>query len=105
MLNNYKIAVSTLDHIYHNISITDELKTQTLNNSSLDHIPVLVKYHRDWKKVVKAINLNKMVAEFNSLIIKALDNVTPVKTFTVKSNYKFFLSKEIEILMRKREHG
>ena len=42
-----------------------------------------------------------MVDIFTENINLALDEVTPFKTFTVKSNYKFGLSNETKILMKR----
>ena len=44
-----------------------------------------------------------MVDIFTENINLALDEVTPFKTFTVKSNYKFGLSNETKILMKRRD--
>ena len=44
-----------------------------------------------------------MVEKFNDLISDALDEVAPMKSFIVKSHYKFGLSDETKALMRKRD--
>ena len=44
-----------------------------------------------------------MVEIFTDNINKALDEVAPLKTFTVKSNYRFGLSQETKDLMKQRD--
>ena len=41
--------------------------------------------------------------DFTSMITEALDEVMPMKTFTVKLKYKFGLSENIKTIMAKRD--
>ena len=45
-----------------------------------------------------------MVKEFQENITSALDQIAPIKTFTVKSNYRFGLSESTKELMQKRDN-
>ena len=44
-----------------------------------------------------------MVEWFTQLVNEALDQVAPFKTFTVKLRYKFGLSEQTKIMMKKRD--
>ena len=56
---------------------------------------------QDWPSVKKEPDLNKAAKLFSDLIDTALDEVAPVKSFTVKSNYKFGLSEKTKNLIKK----
>ena len=57
---------------------------------------------QDWSKVEKETDLNEAAKRFSMLIDKALDEVAPIKSFKVKSNYRFGLSEKTKLLMQKR---
>ena len=45
---------------------------------------------RDWSTDEASKNLDEMTETFNSLITKALDEIAPIKSFTVKSHYNLY---------------
>ena len=47
--------------------------------------------------------VDSMVSEFQEAVNLALDQIAPVKTFTVRSNHRFGLSEDTKELMRKRD--
>ena len=42
---------------------------------------------KDWEVVCESTNVDEMASTFNNLVMEALDEVAPYKTFTVKSHY------------------
>ena len=46
----------------------------------------------DWSRVNNISNVEGLVKEFNEIIAKALDEIAPYKSFTVKSHCKFGIS-------------
>ena len=57
---------------------------------------------RDWSIRDDCENVNEMAKEFTDLITETLDEIARMKTFTVKSYYKFGLSAETKELMKKK---
>ena len=53
---------------------------------------------KEWKNVEETEDLNEKVEIFTQYIEEALDEVAPIKSFTVKSNYKFGLSEKTKKL-------
>ena len=51
----------------------------------------------------KCNNLEEKVECFNKLTKECLDEIAPVKSFTVRSNYKFGISEETKKLMADRD--
>ena len=41
---------------------------------------------KDWEEVCESSNVDDMAITFNNLVMEALDEVAPNKTFTVKSH-------------------
>ena len=60
---------------------------------------------KEWTEVSDTDNLNDKVIIYNKLITVALDEIAPVKTFTVKSQYKFGISDSTKLLMAKRDNA
>ena len=58
---------------------------------------------KEWSKVIKAEDLNEKVEIFSQFIEEALDEIAPIKSFKVKSRYKFGLSAETKMLMASRD--
>ena len=58
---------------------------------------------QDWLDVDDCANVNEMVTVFNKNIEMALDEVAPVKTFTIRSNHRFGLTDSTKELMKKRD--
>ena len=59
---------------------------------------------QDWSAVENCEEVDEMVKEFQENITSALDQIAPIKTFTVKSNYRFGLSESTKELMQKRDN-
>ena len=59
--------------------------------------------NKDWSKIDECTDVNEMVSIFTEKINEALDEVAPIKTFTIKSNYKFGLSENTKKLMQERD--
>ena len=57
----------------------------------------------DWSKLEQSSDVNEMTVAFTKIVTDCLDKVAPIKTFTIKSNYKFGLSDEVKTLMKKRD--
>ena len=55
-------------------------------------------------KFESKMDLNQMAEKLTSTLDEALDEIAPMKTFTVKSEYKFGLSDRTKKLMRDRDH-
>ena len=49
---------------------------------------------KDWSLLEECESVNQMAEVFDEIIQEALDEIAPVKSFTVKSQYKFGLSTE-----------
>ena len=110
------------------------VKTNRLQNSSSDHVPVLVSYNtnlkkpmysssvtkrcqkfytkdrwnkclqeKDWSELDSCGNVDEMVEIFTRNITEALDEVTPIKTFKIRSHHKFGLSDVTKELMKQRD--
>jgi hypothetical protein len=58
---------------------------------------------QDWSGLNKCEGVDQMVNIFDKNIAEALNEVVPVKTFTVRSNHKFGLSESTKDLMKKRD--
>ena len=58
---------------------------------------------QDWNSVEESEDLNTKVKLFTTFIDAAMDEIAPIKTFTVKSNYRFGLSENIKKLMKQRD--
>ena len=58
--------------------------------------------NKDWSTIEDRANVQDKVTEFTTLISEALDELAPVKSFTIKSNYKFGLSDKVKDLMKER---
>ena len=58
---------------------------------------------QDWSAVENSEGVNEMVAEFTNNVTLALDQVAPVKSFTIRSNHRFGLSDSTKELMKKRD--
>ena len=136
MLSNGTIPESALDHVYSSKKLKNQITPSKIENSSTDHLPVMVtlntdekldksKFKRkitkrsmknfsvaswnqclankDWSKIDDCTDVNEMVSIFTEKINETLDEVTPIKTFTIKSNYKFGLSENTKKLMQERD--
>ena len=57
--------------------------------------------NQNWDPVINEQDLDVKVSMFTEIINKALDDVAPLKTFIVKSHYKFGISEEIKLIMKK----
>ena len=141
MQTNGDIAESNIDHVYASKSVSQRIsKIRTLDNSSSDHYPVLVKYEagkdvinnnknsykkkitkrsmknfrddkwneilnrKDWTKLDDMENLDDMVVAFTEMVTESLDEIAPIKSFTVKSKYIFGISQETKDLMKQRDN-
>ena len=51
---------------------------------------------KDWNSVLITDYLDEKVAVFEALTDEVMNEVTPMKTFTDKSNHKFGISNEIK---------
>ena len=49
---------------------------------------------KDWSLLEECESVNQMAEVFDEIIQEALDEIAPVKSFTVKSQFKFGLSTE-----------
>ena len=58
---------------------------------------------QDWSAVENSDEVDSMVSEFQEAVNLALDQIAPIKTFTVRSNHRFGLSEDTKELMRKRD--
>ena len=58
---------------------------------------------QDWNSVEESEDLNTKVKLFTTFIDAAMDEIAPIKTFTVKSNYRFGLSENTKKLMKQRD--
>ena len=56
----------------------------------------------DWLDVTECEEVNDMVEVFNQNIKNALDKAAPLKTFKIRSNYRFGLSENTKELMKNR---
>ena len=59
---------------------------------------------QDWSEIEVCTDVNQMVKIFDENVRAALDEVAPVKSFTIRSNHKFGLSDSTKDLMKKRDH-
>ena len=58
---------------------------------------------KNWDKINDCSNVNEMVKIFSEYINEALDEVAPIKTFTIRSSYKFGISEKTKKLMKDRD--
>ena len=58
---------------------------------------------QDWTPIYNEKCVNKKAEIFTKLITQSLNEVAPFGTITIRSNYKFGLSDETKVLMKKRE--
>ena len=58
---------------------------------------------QEWQDVEECSGVNQMVTAFDRNIQEALDQVAPIRTFKIKSNYRFGLSEGVKDLMKKRD--
>ena len=58
---------------------------------------------KDWSQISDVTELEDKVKVYNRMITEALDEVAPIKTFKVKSQYKFGISDSTKVLMAKRD--
>ena len=58
---------------------------------------------QNWSEIDKCQGVNEMVDIFDTNVALALDEVAPVKKFTVRSNHRFGLSDSTKDLMKKRD--
>ena len=56
-----------------------------------------------WSQITSENDIEKKTDLLAKFMNAALDEVAPVKTFTVKSNYKFGISNETKEIMKKRD--
>ena len=54
---------------------------------------------KNWSLIETSSSLDAMINNFNKLISDALDEVAPIKSFTIKSHYKFGLSGDTKEMM------
>ena len=59
--------------------------------------------NEDETQLSKQDTLDNKVRQFTKNIEEALDEIAPMKTFAIKSQYKFGLSQETKDLMKKRD--
>ena len=59
---------------------------------------------QDWSAVENSDGVNNMVSEFTTNVTQALDQIAPMKSFTIRSNHRFGLSDSTKELMKKRDH-
>ena len=53
---------------------------------------------KDWSKIECCSDVDRMVEIFSQNIEEALDEVAPIKTFTIRSQYRFGLSENTKEL-------
>ena len=58
---------------------------------------------KDWSPIYSSNTVDEMVDVFQKNIEEALNDIAPVKTFTIRSNYKFGLSDETKKVMHERD--
>ena len=58
---------------------------------------------KDWSQVEKETNIDKKTEMYTKLVTEALDVCAPIKTFTIKSHYKFGLSDLTKDVVKKRD--
>ena len=59
---------------------------------------------KDWSGIENEKDINEKVRIFTRNINEALDEVAPIKTFKIKSTFKFGLSENTKELMKERDH-
>ena len=57
----------------------------------------------DWNSLEKIEDLDDLVKNFTDLVTESLDEIAPIKTFSVKTKYIFGLSSAIKEMMKKRD--
>ena len=60
--------------------------------------------NKDWSQIEECAEVDEEVQVFTKLITEALDEVAPVKTFSVRSHFRFGLSTETKELMQERDN-
>ena len=85
-----------------NLSYSRKITKRSLKNFTDEAWNVSLE-NKNWSDLENCKTVDEMVDIFTENINLALDEVTPFKTFTVKSNYKFGLSNETKILMKRRD--
>ena len=58
--------------------------------------------NKDWASVEKEQDINVMVTKFQTLINQPLDEVAPIKTFKIKSQYRYGIYDSTKQLMKSR---
>ena len=58
---------------------------------------------KDWTPISSCNNVDEMVEVYQKNINEALNEVAPIKTFTIRSNYRFGLSDETKQVMHDRD--
>ena len=61
-------------------------------------------WKKDWSLITEEENIDKKVKIYSRLMKEALDDVAPVKSFTIRSKYRFGLSQETKDMMVKRNN-
>ena len=129
---NGNIAESALDHVYHR-NLDVKTKIIANHSSDHNPVISIIKLNvrkqcfvrkvtkrsfknytpekwneslrnQNWRLVTEEVDLDKKVETFTKLLISALDHVAPIKSFIVKSHYKFGISEETKDLMLKRDN-
>ena len=60
---------------------------------------------QDWSTVNEESGVDGMAKELTEIVNRALDEIAPVKTFQIRSNYKFGLSEATKDTMKKRDQA
>ena len=129
--SNGKIAESALDHVYsngqdektviipnsssdHNPVLTKinlnmekccyirKISKRSFKNYTIDNWSDSLR-EQPWSQITSENDIEKKTDLLAKFMNAALDEVAPVKTFTVKSNYKFGISNETKEIMKKRD--
>ena len=59
---------------------------------------------KDWSELDECEGVDEMVEIFTKNITEALDEVTPMKSFTIRSHHKFGLSEVAKEMMKQRDN-
>ena len=58
---------------------------------------------RNWNEIYNCENIDDMVEIFTANVTEVMDEITPIKTFKIKSHHKFGLSEVAKEIMRQRD--
>ena len=78
---------------------------QDQTSQHLCRVMAWLPFQKDWSIITETEELDLSVEKFTKLLTESLDEIAPMRSFTVKSNYIFGISDETKSLMKSRDEA